>query len=168
MAADWLTVISLGYQVATRQARFVPSVNIVHFNESDLYVPKSDTPSAFKKRRLRKGTIPSVNLRGREEDERVEKRRKKCTMPESFGDFTNCRVIIDCTEFQIADPRKDLSAASATYSNYKHFLSVKYLIGVAPNGEITFVSRGFPGSTSDKSITDEPGIISHLKVGITE
>ena len=45
-----------------------------HFNESDLYVPKSDTPSAFKKRRLWKGAMPSVNLRGREEDERVEKR----------------------------------------------------------------------------------------------
>ena len=59
--------------------------------------------------------------------------RNKCTMPESFGDFTNCRVIIDCTEFTIAAPRKDLSAASATYSNYKHYLSVKYLIGVAPN-----------------------------------
>ena len=46
--------------------------------------------------------------------------RNKCTMPESFGDFTNCRIIIDCTEFQIAASRKDLSAASATYSNYKH------------------------------------------------
>ena len=30
IAADWLTAISLGYQVATRQARFVPSVNIVY------------------------------------------------------------------------------------------------------------------------------------------
>ena len=90
--------------------------------------------------------------------------KNKASLPDSFGDFSNCRVIIDCTEFHIATPRKDLLAASASYSNYKHFLSVKYLIGVAPNGVITFVSQGFPGSTSDKMVTAQSGIISHLMV----
>ncbi len=90
--------------------------------------------------------------------------KNKCSLPSSFGDISNCRIIIDCTEFRISAPRKDLVAASATYSNYKHFLSVKYLIGVAPNGAITFVSHGFPGSTSDKVVTSESGVISHLQV----
>ncbi len=44
-----------------------------HFVESDLYIPQTDTPSVFKRRRLCKGAIPSVNLRGREEDERIQK-----------------------------------------------------------------------------------------------
>ena len=47
--------------------------------------------------------------------------KNKASLPDSFGDFSNCRVIIDCTEFHIATPRKDLLAASASYSNYKHF-----------------------------------------------
>lgn len=89
----------------------------------------------------------------------------KASLPDSFGDFSNCRIIIDCTELRISTPRKDLVAAPASYSNYEHFLSVKYLVGVAPKGAITFQSRGFPGSTSDKVVTAESGVISHLMVG---
>ena len=90
--------------------------------------------------------------------------KNKASLPESFGDIANCRVIIDCTEFRIESPRKDLNAAAQTFSNYKHYLSSKFLIGVAPNGTITFVSQGFPGSASDKIITEESKIISHLEV----
>ena len=91
--------------------------------------------------------------------------KNKCSLPESFGDITNCRIIIDCTEVKIATPRGDLQAACSAYSNYKHNLTAKFLIGVAPNGAITFVSDAFLGSTSDKVITDQSGIISHLKAG---
>jgi len=90
--------------------------------------------------------------------------KNKYCLPGSFGDITNCRIIIDCTEFRIASPRKDLAAASASYSNYKHYPTAKYLIGVAPNGAITFVSNGVPGGVSYKVITSESGVISHLKV----
>ena len=83
-------------------------------------------------------------------DKLPSENRKKASLPGSFGDFRNCRVILDCTKLQISTPRKDRIAASAAYSNYKHFLSVKYLLGVAPNGAITFLSKGFPGGTSDK------------------
>ena len=85
-------------------------------------------------------------------------------MPNSFIGTTNCRVIIDCVEFRTATPRKDLPAASAAYSNYKLFLYLKYFIGVTPNGTVLFLIDGFPGSASEKSITNESGIISHLKV----
>ena len=61
-----------------RRENFTPTVTSYvcsrHFVESDLYFPNTDTPSVFKKRRLHKGAIPSVNLRGREEDERQSKR----------------------------------------------------------------------------------------------
>ena len=88
------------------------------------------------------------------------------SLPDTFGDFSNCRLIIDCTEFRITTPRQDLNAATASYSNYKHNLTSKFLIGVAPNGSITFVSAGFPGSTSDKVVTEQSGVLSHLKVGL--
>jgi len=90
--------------------------------------------------------------------------KNKCSMPNSFEELSNCRIIIDCTEFLIETPRKDLEAAAASYSNYKSRLTAKFLIAVAPNGSITFVSEGFPGSTSDKVVTDQSKIISHLKV----
>ena len=88
------------------------------------------------------------------------------SLPDTFGDFTNCRLIIDCTDFRITTPRQDLNAATTSYSNYKHNLTNKFPIGVAPNGTITFVSPGFPGSTSDNVVTEECGVLSHLKVGL--
>ena len=36
--------------------------------------------------------------------------KNQCSLPDSFGDIANCRVIIDCTEFRIATPRSDLQA----------------------------------------------------------
>ncbi len=90
--------------------------------------------------------------------------KNKCSLPESFGSFSNCRIILDCTEFRVSVPRKDLEAASSSFSNYKHYLTGKFLVGVAPNGCITFVSEGFPGSTSDKIVTKESGIVHHFQV----
>ena len=42
---------------------------------------------------------------------------------------------------------------------------MQYLIGVAPNGAITFVSDGYTGSSSDKMVTDDSGILNHLMAG---
>ncbi|KAL2086789.1 hypothetical protein ACEWY4_017848 [Coilia grayii] len=39
------------------------------------------------------------------------------------------------------------------------------LIGVAPNGVITFVSDLYGGSTSDKAITADCGVLQHLEPG---
>ena len=86
--------------------------------------------------------------------------KNKCSMPNSFGDISNCRIILDCTEFFIETPRKDLDAASCSFNNYKHQLTAKYLVGVAPNGAITFVSNVYPGSTSDKMVTHHNSVIS--------
>jgi len=91
--------------------------------------------------------------------------KNMCSLPESFGDLANCRVIIDCTELRIEAPRSDLQASAAAFSNYKHYLTAKYLIGISPNGAITFISNGFPGSTSDKIVTQQSQILTHLKAG---
>ena len=98
-------------------------------------------------------------------DSLPSQQKNRCSLPESFGDLANCRVILDCTELRIEAPRKDLQAATAAYSNYKHYLTAKYLIGVSPNGAITYISKGFPGSTSDKIVTQQSNILSHLNAG---
>ena len=43
--------------------------------------------------------------------------KNKCTIPNAFERVTNCKAIIDCTEFRIATPRSDLLAATSTFSN---------------------------------------------------
>ena len=45
-----------------------------HFLETDYSKPNPDTPLQFRRKGLKRGTIPSVNLKGSEEDERVPRR----------------------------------------------------------------------------------------------
>ena len=54
---------------------------------------------------------------------------------------------------------------SLTYSNYKNHHTVKYLIGIAPQGVITFISKGWGGKVSDKYITEKSGILEKLLPG---
>ena len=63
------------------------------------------------------------------------------TLPEcfrsSFG--TKVAVIIDCFEMFIEHP-SNLKARAITWSNYKHHNTVKVLLGITPQGVISFVS----------------------------
>lgn len=43
--------------------------------------------------------------------------------------------------------------------------SFKVLLGVSPNAVITYVSPLYPGSTSDKAIVKNSGILQHFKAG---
>ena len=43
--------------------------------------------------------------------------------------------------------------------------SFKVTGGVAPNGVITYVSRLYPGSISDKTIVQQSGLLNHFTVG---
>lgn len=51
------------------------------------------------------------------------------------------------------------------YSQYKGRTTLKALIGMAPNGVITFASDLYNGSTSDKAITADCGLLQHLQPG---
>ena len=83
-------------------------------------------------------------------------------MPESFSLFGNCKMVIDCTDVEIAAPGLK-SDQKLTYSIYRGMNSFKTLIGVAPNAVITYVSKLFPGSTSDKASVENSGLLSHFK-----
>ena len=73
-------------------------------------------------------------------------------------------VIIDCFEVFIDRPT-NLMARAQTFSNYKHHNTAKILIGITPQGTISFVSEAWGGRTSDKFQAENCGILKNLLPG---
>ena len=84
--------------------------------------------------------------------------------PELSLKYPNLRCTLDCTEIFIERPRH-LEIQSLTWSDYKKHNTVKYLIAIAPNGMISFLSHGWGGRTSDKHIVNESGFLHLLDPG---
>lgn len=80
----------------------------------------------------------------------------------SFGNRVT--VIIDCFGVFTNRP-SNLYARAQTYSSYKSHSTVKILIGITPQGSISFVSQAWGGRTSDKYPTDNCGILNKLVPG---
>ena len=93
-------------------------------------------------------TIPSRN-------------KNKLCSPSSFSQYSSCRIIIDCTDIEVAMPSL-MSQQNATYSSYR---GIKVLTGVALNGVLTCVSNLYPGSISDKSFVQQSGLLNHFVAG---
>ena len=74
------------------------------------------------------------------------------TLPMDFRKHCpRCAVIIDCFEFFLEKP-SNLLCRAQTFSSYKHHNTVKYLIGITPQGTVCFISDGWGGRVSDKHI----------------
>ena len=81
-------------------------------------------------------------------------------MPEYFRDtYPNKRAIIDCTELFCQKP-SSLTIQSSLFSQYKHHITYKDLVGISPSGAITFVSELYDGSTSDVETVKRCGILN--------
>ena len=83
------------------------------------------------------------------------------TSPDRFRCFKNLIGIIDCTEVFVETP-KSLELQSATWSEYKHHNTVKFLVCVAPNSSVIYVSEGYTGRISDKALTKESGFLDEI------
>ena len=88
----------------------------------------------------------------------------KASLPSCFATFSSCRMILDCTEVEIAIPMRT-DAQSFTYSHYKHRNTFKGLVGVAPNGVVTFASKLYPSSTSDKEVVRHSKALDMMEPG---
>ena len=79
-------------------------------------------------------------------------------MPEDFKrKFPTTRVILDATEIPIQKPA-NVDAQSATFSTYKHKNTLKTMIGIAPRGNVTFVSSAYGGTTSGRQIIERSSL----------
>lgn len=85
-------------------------------------------------------------------------------LPQAFKKFKNVRVIIDCFEWNMEKP-KNFGQQGNTYSSYKSHNTVKFLIGIIPTGGCCFLSEGFEGRITDRSITEKSGFFDCLEEG---
>ena len=81
---------------------------------------------------------------------------------QNFGN--RVAVIIDCFEVFVNRP-SGLLPRAITWSNYKHHNTVKFLIGITPQGVISFISKAWGGRASDKHVTENCGILENLTPG---
>ena len=87
------------------------------------------------------------------------------TMPADFREhFRKCAPIIDCFEVFMQRPAS-LKAKAQTFSNYKKHNTVKFLIGITPQGSVAFISKGWGGRASDVHITENCGVLQKLLPG---
>ena len=87
------------------------------------------------------------------------------TFPKSLpSKYRNLRCTIDCTEIFIEKPR-NFELQALTWSDYKHNNTVKLLVGIAPNGSISFLSKAWGGRASDQLMTRSCGFYDLLDHG---
>ena len=86
-------------------------------------------------------------------------------LPKQFEKLCpNLVAIIDCTEIRTESP-SNLDNKAACYSSYKAHSTMKGLIGITPNGVVSFVSELYSGSISDPEIVKRSGYLEKLQRG---
>ncbi|XP_060789846.1 uncharacterized protein LOC132894263 isoform X2 [Neoarius graeffei] len=94
-----------------------------------------------------------------------DRKHLRQSLPVSFQqNFEKCCCIIDCFEIFQEKP-SDVETPRKTCLQNKSHNSSKYLIGIAPQGAVCFVSQGWDGHCSDKHITEHCGFLDELLPG---
>lgn len=86
------------------------------------------------------------------------------SMPNCFKDFQSTRIVLDCTEVPIESFSCEICRC-VTYSHYKGCHTAKFLICVTPSGLISYVSKGYGGRSTDKTIFDESKLLDRMENG---
>lgn len=84
------------------------------------------------------------------------------TLPKAFRSRPQVRYIIDGTEV-FCQGTGDFRLQVLLWSNYKHHHTAKFLVAIAPNGHISFVSKAFGGHITDKEICVASGFYDILE-----
>ncbi|GFT07868.1 uncharacterized protein NPIL_574451 [Nephila pilipes] len=82
-------------------------------------------------------------------------------LPIRFGN-KDIRIVIDCTEFPIQKPSSPVEQ-QLTFSRYKNTNTLKGMIGITPNGAISFISPLYCGSLSDKQLFIKSKLMDRLE-----
>jgi hypothetical protein len=86
-------------------------------------------------------------------------------MPRSLlPKYRGLRCTLDCTEIFIEKPR-DFHAQALTWSDYKKHNTAKFLVAIAPNGSISYISEAWGGRTTDRHIVRETGFLDKIDAG---
>ncbi len=86
-------------------------------------------------------------------------------MPASVkAKFPEARVIIDCSEIETEVPAY-VRSRNLTYSAYKSRFTLKFLVAIAPSGEIIFISKAFGGRATDAQVTVQSGFLNYIEEG---
>lgn len=95
-----------------------------------------------------------------------DREQLRSTMPMEFRKNFGLKVavIIDCFEIFTERP-SDLLARAETWSNYKHHNTIKLLIGITPQGVVSYLSSAWGGRASDKMITESCDLLDRLLPG---
>lgn len=74
-------------------------------------------------------------------------------MPKCFKEAfqSNKTIIIDCFEI-FTEKTLNLQTSAQCWSNYNHH-TIKFLIGITPQGTIPYISEAWDGRASNKFIT---------------
>ena len=95
----------------------------------------------------------------------MSRERVNQTMPLEFKNvYPNTRIIIDTTHIYV-EVSSDFNTQSETYSSYKAHNTGCAIVGIAPNGFITFIGDMVPGRMSDKDSTYYSGLYKLLEPG---
>ncbi|KAM9408135.1 uncharacterized protein KZ484_024280 [Pholidichthys leucotaenia] len=86
-------------------------------------------------------------------------------MPAKFKGFEDTAVMLAYTELRCQYP-SSFFLQSEGFSKYNSRCTLKGLLGVSPHGAVTFTSRLYAGSMSDKQIVADSGILSLLSPGM--
>lgn len=81
---------------------------------------------------------------------------------EVFHDKTT--IIVDCFEIFIEKPPLMITQQQC-WSNYKHHNTVKFLIGITPQGVISYISNAWGGRASDKQIVENSDFLKNILPG---